>query len=99
MPRAATSLKMAQKMTPTRRTRRDDSFDREANEDEKEEKPGKCVLFFIIIVVFVVVIHIYIYSKLYIVVSLTFYILLPIESSLSLSLYSQMFVLKNVIHN
>lgn len=40
MPRAAaTSLKMAQKMTPTRRTRRDDSFDREANEDEKEEKP------------------------------------------------------------
>ena len=46
MPRAATSLKMAQKMTPTRRTRRDDSFDREANEEEKEEKPGACVFVF-----------------------------------------------------
>jgi len=33
-----TSLQMAQKMTPTRKTRRDDSFDRNAEEEEEEDE-------------------------------------------------------------
>jgi hypothetical protein len=37
---------MAQKMTPTRKTRREDSFDREANEEEKEEKPEDIIMDF-----------------------------------------------------
>ncbi|KAL7544011.1 hypothetical protein ACHAWF_007501 [Thalassiosira exigua] len=35
---SATALRMAQRMTPTRKTRKDDSFDREAQEDEEAEE-------------------------------------------------------------
>ena len=35
---STTSLQMAQKMTPTRKTRRDDSFDRSSGDDENEEE-------------------------------------------------------------
>jgi len=34
---SSSSLQMAQKMTPTRKTRRDDSFDRNAEDDDEEE--------------------------------------------------------------
>ena len=36
------SMLMAQRMTPTRKTRKDDSFDRESGKEENEEKDGEC---------------------------------------------------------
>lgn len=37
-PSATTALQMAQKMTPTRKTRREDSFDREVPKEEEDEE-------------------------------------------------------------
>ena len=34
---------MAQRMTPTRKTRKEDSFDRGQNDENKEEEEGKLV--------------------------------------------------------
>ena len=43
---SSTQLKMAQRMTPTRKTRKEDSFDRGQNDDKEEEEGtfSKCVV-------------------------------------------------------
>eukprot|EP00571_Detonula_confervacea_P005889 CAMPEP_0172330916 /NCGR_PEP_ID=MMETSP1058-20130122/61655_1 /TAXON_ID=83371 /ORGANISM="Detonula confervacea, Strain CCMP 353" /LENGTH=308 /DNA_ID=CAMNT_0013048153 /DNA_START=204 /DNA_END=1130 /DNA_ORIENTATION=+ len=43
---STTSLQMAQRMTPTRKTRKDDSFDRSSGDDEEEEEEGEDILDF-----------------------------------------------------
>lgn len=40
------SLQMAQRMTPTRKTRKEDSFDRSADDEEKEEDPNDIIMDF-----------------------------------------------------
>ena len=42
--RSKVVMLMAQRMTPTRKTRKDDSFDRESGKEENEEKDGKVFL-------------------------------------------------------
>ena len=39
--RSKVVMLMAQRMTPTRKTRKDDSFDRESGKEENEEKDGE----------------------------------------------------------
>lgn len=43
---STTSLRMAQRMTPTRKTRKDDSFDRSSSGDDEEEEEGDVILDF-----------------------------------------------------